>query len=103
MAEWRNEGVKQFWADVGERLKLTRHLLNIAEQEAADAMLVTLRTYCRWERGDLHQDNLVGVLNFCETYGLAPASRNERPPTPHRGSRRCRGARALISVLKGGA
>jgi transcriptional regulator with XRE-family HTH domain len=70
MAEWRNEGVKQFWADVGERLKLTRHLLNIAEQEAADAMLVTLRTYCRWERGDLHQDNLVGVLNFCETYGL---------------------------------
>ena len=70
MAEWRNEGVKQFWADVGERLKLTRHLLNITEQEAADARLVTLRTYRRWERGDLHQDNLYGVFHYCEVHGV---------------------------------
>jgi transcriptional regulator with XRE-family HTH domain len=70
MAEWRNEGVKQFWADVGERLKFARHLLNITEQEAADAMLVTLRTYRRWERGDLHQDNLYGVFHYCEVHDV---------------------------------
>jgi transcriptional regulator with XRE-family HTH domain len=70
MVEWRNKGVKQFWADVGERLKLARHLLNITEQEAADAMLVTLRTYRRWERGDLHRDHLYGVFHYCEVHDV---------------------------------
>jgi transcriptional regulator with XRE-family HTH domain len=71
MAEWRNEGVKQFWADVAKRLKLARHLRNITEQQAADAMLVTLPTYRRWERGERHRDNLYGVLNFCGNYGIS--------------------------------
>jgi transcriptional regulator with XRE-family HTH domain len=71
LAEWRNEGLKRFWIGVGARLKLTRHLLNISEQEAADALLVTLRTYRKWECGELHQQNHYGIFNFCETYGVA--------------------------------
>jgi transcriptional regulator with XRE-family HTH domain len=71
MAEWHNEGVKRFWIDVGGRLKLTRHLLNITEEEAAAAMFITLRTYRKWERGELHQQNHFGVFSFCETYGVA--------------------------------
>jgi transcriptional regulator with XRE-family HTH domain len=61
MAEWRNGGLKRFWIDVGRRLKLTRHLLNISEQEAADALLVTLRTYRKWECRELHQQNHYGI------------------------------------------
>jgi hypothetical protein len=35
------------------------------------ALLITLRTYRKWERGELHQQNHYGIFNFCETYGVA--------------------------------
>jgi hypothetical protein len=56
---------------VAQRLKLTRHLLGISEDEAAAAMLITLRTYRRWERGEPHRDNVMGVLAVCEKYGVS--------------------------------
>jgi transcriptional regulator with XRE-family HTH domain len=71
MAEWRSERERRFWLDVAARLKLTRHLLNISEAEAAAAMYVSLRTYRRWERAEPHRDNVIGVLAFCEKYGVS--------------------------------
>ena len=70
MTNWRSEELKQFWAPVAERLKLTRHLLGISEQQAADALLITLRTYRKWERNEPHRNNHAGVFNFGDRYGL---------------------------------
>jgi transcriptional regulator with XRE-family HTH domain len=71
MSEWKTERSKKFWADVAERLKLTRHLLGISEDEAAAAMHVSMRTYRKWERAERHRDNVMGVLAFCEKYGVS--------------------------------
>ena len=71
MAKWESERSRKFWTDVAERLKSTRHLLGISEDEAAAAMLVTLKTYRKWERAERHRDNVMGVLAFCEKYGVS--------------------------------
>ena len=34
-------------------------------------MLITPRTYRKWERGERHRDNVTGVLAFCERYGVS--------------------------------
>ena len=64
MAKWESERSRKFWTDVAERLKSTRHLLGISEDEAAAAMHVTLKTYRKWERAERHRDNVMGVLAF---------------------------------------
>jgi transcriptional regulator with XRE-family HTH domain len=71
MAEWKTERSKQIWTGVAERLKLTRHLLNITEAEAAAAMFITVKTYRKWERGEHHRDNVDGVIHFAKKYGFS--------------------------------
>jgi hypothetical protein len=44
-------------------------VLHIAEQEAAAAMRMSLKTYRRWEAGEDHMENRRGVFNFAKTYG----------------------------------
>jgi transcriptional regulator with XRE-family HTH domain len=56
---------------VAERLKLVRHLLNISEAEAADAMFITVKTYRKREGGERHRDNHFGIFNFCDKYGVS--------------------------------
>jgi transcriptional regulator with XRE-family HTH domain len=82
MAEWESEKNKQFWAGVAERLKLVRYLLNLSESEAAAAMLVTLKTYRKWERGERHQDNMPGVIHYAEKYNFSYGWLFAGPPYP---------------------
>jgi hypothetical protein len=58
------------WREVGERLRLVRDRLGLSEPEAAAAMLITLRTYRKWERGERHGNNTNGVLASCRKHGM---------------------------------
>src|SRR5262249_18256409 len=43
--------VRNYWLDYAHRLRVTRIVLGISEEEAADAHGVTLATYRKWEDG----------------------------------------------------
>jgi hypothetical protein len=60
---------KAFWVEVAPRFRYTRKVLHIAEQDAAAAMRMSLKTYRRWETGENHAENRRGVFNFAKTYG----------------------------------
>jgi len=60
----------KFRRGYAERLRRTRELLGISEEEAAAAFQITLRTYRRYELGKPHRDNHSGTFNFVDTYGL---------------------------------
>ena len=70
MPRW-NEDAKEYWVSFAERLRLTRRLLDISEQEAANALHVTLRTYRKWERGECHRDNPFGIVRFTKTFSVS--------------------------------
>lgn len=46
-------------------------MLNISEQEAADAHGVKLRTYRRYELGGRQTNDPRGVMAFCKAYGVS--------------------------------
>jgi hypothetical protein len=61
---------RAFWVEVAARLRYTRTVLHIAEQDAAAAMRLPLKTYRKWEAGQNHMENRAGVANFVRTYGV---------------------------------
>jgi ribosome-binding protein aMBF1 (putative translation factor) len=60
-----------YWRDFAQRLQIARKRLGISEPEAAAALRVTLRTYRKWERGQRHRENHLGVANFSQTLGVS--------------------------------
>jgi hypothetical protein len=60
---------RAFWIEVAARFRYARKVLHIAEQDAAAAMRMSLKTYRRWEAGEHHMDNNLGVFNSAKTYG----------------------------------
>ena len=60
----------EFHRGYAERLKRSRELLGISEEEAAAAFGVSLRTYQRYEAGKPHRNNHKGVLNFVRVFSV---------------------------------
>ncbi len=58
------------WRDQGQRLRVVRIVLDVAEQEAADVCGVTLRTYRRYERG-AKQKSIRPIKNFARHFGVS--------------------------------
>ena len=63
----------EWYAAFGNRLRVTRALLGITEQEAAAVCLTTLRTYRKREAGLPHRNWYYGHISFAQTYDLSYA------------------------------
>jgi transcriptional regulator with XRE-family HTH domain len=63
-SEW-SEWEIAFYQALSERLRLTRKLLRVSEQEAADAAGVTVKTYQKWESGAT-APRCGFIENFCD-------------------------------------
>ena len=55
----------------GKRLQITRAALNLTEQQAADGHGITLKTYRRWEAGEIGRCCTGPTLRFAQRYNLS--------------------------------
>ncbi len=62
----------EWHAAFGDRLRATRALIGITEQEAAAACLIALRTYRKREAGLPYHGWHVGLLSFMQKYDVSP-------------------------------
>jgi hypothetical protein len=53
------------------RVRPLRKALRISEQEAADALCVTLKTYRKYETAERVRTNHQGINNFARTFGIS--------------------------------
>jgi hypothetical protein len=67
---WAQDGI-WYRIDFAHRLRLLRKALQFSEQEAADALCVTLRTYRRYERAQPTRPNHPGIQDFAERFGVS--------------------------------
>jgi transcriptional regulator with XRE-family HTH domain len=55
----------------GRRLNAARLALKLSEQEAANAMRITVKTYRKWEAGGLKRGGMAHIVSFCEAYDVS--------------------------------
>jgi DNA-binding transcriptional regulator YiaG len=54
----------------GKRLSAVRLALKLSEQEAAQAMRITVKTYRKWEAGRRMHGGTAHIISFCKEGGF---------------------------------